>query len=375
MRQKTAELIFRTPFIEVKWNNKKMKNRKGSVEKYAILLQYCIKRDRMCIIWGKISSFAFGSNGVPTIFFTQISMQSIKSLSDLTFHLQHKGIRYRLSVVCGSDQSTSTAVMRAVKEGFAEAFFVGNCKAIRHIPEVESYDGPYVHYIETDTDVEAAEKAVCLVREGKADVLMKGLIHTETLLHAVLNKEWGILPKGKVLTHIAMAEVPAYHKLLFFSDAAVIPYPTHEQRVQQVAYMAQMLHAFGIEEPRIALLHCAETVNEKFPHTLGYGDICQRAAEGEWGRLLVDGPLDLRTSCDPEALRIKGIHSALEGNADGLIVPDLEAGNILYKSLPLFASAKMAGTLQGTLAPVVLPSRGDDAEAKFHSLALATMTV
>ncbi len=302
-------------------------------------------------------------------------MQTIRSLHDLTLHLQQQGTRRRLSVVCGSDASTSGAVMRAVREGFGEAYFVGDCEAVRRTQAVASYDGPHIHFIEADTHVDAAEKAVTLVRNGEADVLVKGLLHTETLLHAVLNKEWGILPRGRVLTHIAMAEIPAYHKLLFFSDAAVIPYPTHEQRVQQVAYMAQMLHAFGMEEPRIALLHCAETVNEKFPHTLGYGEICQRAANGEWGRLRVDGPLDLRTSCDPEALRIKGIQSVLEGDADALIVPDIEAGNLLYKSLPLFAHARMAGTLQGTLAPVVLPSRGDDEEAKFHSLALATMGV
>lgn len=302
-------------------------------------------------------------------------MQSIKSLEDLTRHLQDKGTRYRLSVVCGSDISTSAAVMRAVRKGFAEAYFVGDCEEIKSFPYVYSYDGPHIHFIEAGSHEDAARKAVTLVRDGGADVLVKGLLHTETLLHAVLNKEWGILPRGRVLTHIAMAELPYYHKLLFFSDAAVIPYPTHEQRVQQVAYMAQMLHAFGIEQPRIALLHCAETVNDKFPHTLGYKEICERAASGEWGKLLVDGPLDLRTSCDPDALRIKGIHSVLEGDADGLIVPDIEAGNILYKSLPLFANAQMAGTLQGTMAPVVLPSRGDDELAKFHSLALATMTV
>ncbi len=263
--------------------------------------------------------------------------------------------------------------MRAVNEGFAEAIFVGDCEAVRKLPCVAGYTGSHVSYVEAESHEDAAQKAVTLVRDKKADVLMKGLLHTETLLRAVLNKEWGILPKGRVLTHIAMAQIPTYHKLFFFSDAAVIPYPTHEQRAAQVGYMAQMLHAFGIEEPRIALIHCAETVNEKFPHTLGYKELCERAAAGEWGPLRVDGPLDLRTSCDPVGLKLKGIQSTLEGNADAVIVPDIEVGNVLYKSLPLFAGAQLAGTLQGTLAPVVLPSRGDDLEAKFHSLALATM--
>lgn len=300
-------------------------------------------------------------------------MQPILSFKDLTAHLQSLGRRFRLSIVCGSDASTAGAAMRAVHEGFAEAIFVGDCDAIRQLPCVAEYQGEFVKFVEAESHEDAAQKAVVLVREGKADVLMKGLLHTKTLLRAVLNKEWGILPKGRVLTHIAMAQIPAYHKLFFFTDAAVIPYPTHKQRVEQVKYLAQMLHAFGIEEPRISLIHCAETVDEKFPHTMGYKEICERAAAGEWGKLRVDGPLDLRTSCDPIGLKLKGIESSLEGDADAVIVPDIEVGNVLYKSLPLFAGAHMAGTLQGTLAPVVLPSRGDDLEAKFHSLAFATM--
>lgn len=300
-------------------------------------------------------------------------MHPILNFTDLTAHLQQLGRRFRLSIVCGSDDSTAGAAMRAVNMGFAEAIFVGDCDAVRRQPCVAEYQGNHVSFVEADTHESAAQQAVMLVREGKADVLMKGLLHTETLLRAVLNKEWGILPKGRVLTHIAVAQIPAYHKLLFFTDAAVIPYPTHEQRVAQVAYLADMLHAFGIQRPRISLIHCAETVNDKFPHTLGYGEICERAAKGEWGELVVDGPLDLRTSCDPIGLQLKGIQSPLEGDADAVVVPDIEVGNVLYKSLPLFAGAQMAGTLQGTLAPVVLPSRGDDLEAKFHSLALATM--
>lgn len=300
-------------------------------------------------------------------------MQAIHSFKSLTDHLAALGRRFRIAVVCGSDASTCGAALRAVKEGFADVYFVGDCAIIQAMPGVAEAGEQYVHYVEASDHEEAARRAVTMVHEGKADVLMKGLIHTETLLRAVLNKEWGILPKGQLLTHIAVCEIPSYDKLLFFSDAAVIPYPTHEQRAEQVRYMAEMLHAFGIEEPRIALLHCAETVNDKFPHTLGYRELCERARQGEWGHLIVDGPLDLRTSCDPVALHVKGIDSPVEGHADGLIVPDIESGNILYKCITLFGGARVAGTLKGPKAPVILSSRGDDEEAKFHSLALATM--
>lgn len=299
--------------------------------------------------------------------------KAIKSFAELTAHLQQLPQRVRLAVVCGSDDSTLNAIIKAVASGFAEATFVGHLAQIAVSTQLALELTGHVRFIEAESDAMAAQMAVQMVREGEADVLVKGLLHTETLLHAVLNKEWGLLPKGQVLTHIAVAEVPGWQRLFFLSDAAVIPYPTHEQRLSQVAYMARLLHAFGIDEPRIALTHCAETVNPKFPHTLGYAEICQRAAAGEWGTLRVDGPLDLRTACDPVALSVKGISSCLEGQADGIIVPDIEAGNLLYKALPLFAHAKVAGTLQGTLRPVVLPSRGDDAEAKFNSIALAAI--
>lgn len=299
-------------------------------------------------------------------------MYPILTFESLTNHLRQIGRRFKLAIVCGSDDSTLQAVKKSVSEGYAEAYFVGDCEAIKAY--LQSFpQADFLHYINAETSEEAARKAVTMIHEKKADVLVKGLIHTDTLLHAVLNKEWGILPRGRVLTHIAMCEMPRYDKIIFFSDAAVIPYPTHEQRMSQVNYMSQMLHAFGIDEPRIALIHCSETANEKFPHTMGYADICRRAAQGEWGRLIVDGPLDVRSSCDVRALKVKGIHSPIEGKADGWIFPDIESANAVYKALPLFAGARVAGTLQGTLSPVVLPSRGDDAEAKYHSIALAIM--
>lgn len=302
-------------------------------------------------------------------------MQTIHTFDDLTNHLQVKGHRHRLAIVCGSDDSTLYAVARAVNCGFAEALFVGDCDVIKAHPALAGSEASgQVHFVEAATHEEAAARAVELVREGRADVLVKGLLHTATLLRAVLSKTDGLLPPGAVLTHIAAAMVPGRERLLFFTDAAVIPYPTDEQRAAQVGYMADLLHRFGINTPRVALIHCAETVSPKFPHTMGYAALCDRARAGEWGKLCLDGPLDLRTACDPVALRVKGISSPLEGQADGLILPDVEAGNVLYKCLTTFCNAHVAGTLCGTTAPVVLPSRGDDEEAKFHSLALAVIS-
>jgi phosphate butyryltransferase len=210
-----------------------------------------------------------------------------------------------------------------------------------------------------------------MVREGKADVLMKGLIGTDQLLRAVLNKESGLLPAGKVLTHLAAAEIPGYPKLLFFTDAAVIPYPTHEQRIEQVRYASLICHRLGIDNPKIALIHCAEHGGKQFPFVDGYAEIKQRAVAGDFGTCIIDGPMDVKCACSAHALAAKGMTSPLQGEADVLVMPDIEAGNTFYKSLTFFAHAKTAGMLCGTQCPVIVPSRGDDAEAKYNSILLA----
>lgn len=276
-------------------------------------------------------------------------MKSIRDFNELTAYLREKGVRKRVAVICGGDESTLHATERAEREGFA--------KIIRMNGE------------------NAAARAVALVREGKADVLMKGLVNTNDVLHAILNKETGILPRGRILTHITAAQIPGYPRLLFFSDAAVIPYPTQEQRYTQIAYMARVCHNFGIAEPRISLIHCNEKVSEKyFPHTIGYAALAEAAHAGDFGPCIVDGPLDLKTSCCEESMRTKGISSPIGGEADALIFPDIEAANVFYKTITLFCHAKTACVLQGPLAPVVLPSRADSADSKFFSLALACLS-
>ena len=302
------------------------------------------------------------------------AMATIQNFQQMTEHLTALPNRFRIAVVCGSDESTLYAVERTLREGFAQIIFVGDTEKIQLCGALQPY-ASLVSYVTADGYADAAAKAVALIHDGKADVLMKGLISTDILLRAVLNKENGLLPAGKVLTHLSVAQIPGRDQLLFFTDAAVIPYPTQEQRMAQVGYAIKLCHTFGIEEPRVSLLHCAEHVSEKFPHTMGYKEISERAAQGEWGRAIVDGPLDLRTSIDPAALAHKGIESPLEGQADVLVFPDIEAGNVFYKTISFLTASDVAGTLQGTLCPVVLPSRGDSGKDKFYSMAFAAMAV
>ena len=278
-------------------------------------------------------------------------MQPIKTLNDMIVFLQERGDRKRVAVVCPNDASTRYAVEKGKEMGVIEPI-----------------------YVDGDDKDECARRAVGMVRSGEADILMKGLVSSDIVLRAILNKETGILRPGHVLTHIAMAEIPKYEKLLFFTDAAVIPVPTKEQRRQQIHYVNYVCHALGIEEPRISLIHCAEKVSQKtFPYTQDYLDIIALAQSGYFGRCIIDGPLDLKTSLDSVSLREKGIHSPINGEADALIFPDIVAGNVFYKTLTLFAYTKTAGVLQGTKKPVVMPSRSDSPEAKYYSLALAAI--
>lgn len=278
-------------------------------------------------------------------------MKDIKNFEQLIGNLSERGVRKRIAVVCPRDKSTQKAVEKAAGLGFVDPVF-----------------------FEEADPLEAARKAIRLIREGGADILMKGLINSDVLLRAILNKEEGLLEPGHVLTHIGCATIPDYPKLLFYTDASVIPYPTQEQRVEQVRYLAALCHTFGIEQPRISLIHCSEKVDERhFPFTAGYADIIRKAEQGEFGNCLVDGPLDLKTSCSSESLAVKGLFSPIGGEADALVFPDIEAANLFHKAITLFARSSVACVLQGTLVPVVMPSRADSPEAKFYSIALAVM--
>ena len=292
-------------------------------------------------------------------------MKAIENFDELVAYLAGGMEPKRVAVVCPYDESTQGAVQKAMDEGFVKPILVGDPKlmggALKEVPRLKAAD-----------DDDAAAKAVELVRQGMADVLMKGLLNTDNLLHAVLNKETGILEKGKVLTHLTCAQLPQYDKLLFMSDVAVIPQPTKEQREQQLRYLLRLCRSMGIKEPGVSLLNCSEKVDERhFPHTVEYRELVDRAKKGDFGACIVDGPLDLKTSLSGRALKKKGLSSPLRGHADALIFPDIQAGNVFYKTITLFCNATTAAILAGPDVPVVLTSRADDIDSKFYSLALA----
>lgn len=300
-------------------------------------------------------------------------MKPIKNFAELTAHLKGQKCRKRVAVVCANDPNTEYAIARALEEGIAEFLMIGDLGILEKYPTLKQYP-EYVQTLHIENPDEAAREAVRIVRQGGADILMKGIINTDNLLHAILDKEKGLLPKGKILTHLAVVEIPTYDKLLFFSDAAVIPRPTLQQRIEMIGYAIHTCRSFGIEQPRIALIHFTEKVSAKFPNSLDYVNIVELAEAGEFGDVIIDGPLDVRTACEKASSDLKGIVSPINGEADVLIFPNIESGNAFYKSVSLFCKAEMAGLLQGPVCPVVLPSRSDSGLSKYYSIAMACLT-
>ena len=300
-------------------------------------------------------------------------MEPIRNFDQLTSHLKTLNKRKRIAVVCANDPNTEYAIARALDEGIAEFLMIGDSAILEKYPTLKKYP-EYVQTLHIEDKDEAAREAVRIVREGGADILMKGIINTDNLLHAILDKEKGLLPKGKILTHLAVMQIPTYDKLLFFSDAAVIPRPTLQQRIEMIWYAIHTCRHFGIGQPRIALIHCTEKVSAKFPHSLDYVNIVELAEAGEFGNVIIDGPLDVKTSCEKTSGDIKGIVSPINGEADVLIFPNIESGNAFYKAVSLFSHADMAGLLQGPVCPVVLPSRSDSGLSKYYSIAMACLT-
>ena len=298
-------------------------------------------------------------------------MESISSFSELTAHLTNVNCRKRLAVANAVDSHTLDAVLRAVDLGIVEAFLIGDVAAIESPHLFERNPSPHIHIIDIPDVLEATLEAVRMVKSGEADILMKGLVNTDVLLRAILDKEKGLLPLGNVLTFNAALEIPTYHKLIFFSDPVVIPSPNLVQRTAMIRYAIASAYKFGIKKPKVALIHATEIANPKIHYMQDYLDIMQEWRDGMFGDVIMDGPLDIFLALDTERGSIKNVHTPVLGDADILIFPNFESANCFYKGVSLFAHAEMAGLLQGTEKPVVLTSRSESVESKFYSIAMA----
>jgi len=276
-----------------------------------------------------------------------------------------------MAVANAVDSHTLEAVLRAVDMGIVEAFLIGDVASIESPELFEHNLSPYIHIVDVPEVHEATLEAVRMVRSGEADILMKGLVNTDVLLRAILDKKKGILKPGTVMTYNSVMEVPKYHKLIIFSDPVVIPSPNLVQRKAMINYAITTATKFGIKKPKIALIHATEVANPKIHYMQDYLDIMQMWRNGEFGDVIMDGPLDIFLALDVEKGSIKNVPTPVLGDADILIFPNFECANTFYKGLSLFAGAEMCGLLQGTDKPVVLTSRSESVDSKFYSIAMA----
>ncbi|AFQ19111.1 phosphate butyryltransferase [Bacillus thuringiensis] len=279
-----------------------------------------------------------------------------------------------VAVAVAEDHEVIEAVAKAIKLQLAQFRLYGNQEKIMGMLQEHGLQtSEHVEVIAAMSNAEAAELSVKAVRNGEADVLMKGNIPTANILKAVLNKEWG-LRKGSVLSHVAAFEVPNYDRLIFVTDAAMNIAPDVTQKAAIIQNTVEVAQAIGIDLPKVAPIAAVEVVNPAMQATIDAAMLTQMNRRGQIKDCIVDGPLALDNAVSQIAAEHKGIVSDVAGKADILLVPTIEAGNVLYKSLVYFADAKVGAMIAGAKAPVVLTSRADSAETKVYSLALAVAT-
>lgn len=296
----------------------------------------------------------------------------LKKLSDLHEIVKKNKQVKRLVLAVAQDGHALEAVNAAMKLNYVEPILVGDLEKIKEIADKnEKIDLKKFNIINEKDVQEAVAKAVKLVHYGEADILMKGNVGTAALLKGVLNKEWG-LRKNQVLSHIALFEIEAYHhKILALTDVAMNIAPDLNTKVGIINNSVEFLRKLGIKKPKVAVLGAVELVNEMMPATMDAALLSKMADRGQIQDAIIDGPLAFDNAISAESAKHKGIVSNVAGDADLLLLPDIEAGNVLYKSFVFFANAKTAANILGASAPIVLTSRSDSEESKLDSIVLA----
>ena len=296
----------------------------------------------------------------------------MKHLQEIVEAAQARG-RKRLAVAYGQDSHTIEAVYDAYKEGLAEPILFGDQQVIEQVCQELNIDSAVFTIVDEKNDVKAANLAVKAVAEGEADILMKGTLPTDKYMRAILNKEIGLCPPKAVLGHVSVFEWAGYHKLLLASDIAIIPLPEFKQKISLIGYMAKVANALEIITPKIGCIAAMELVNP-LPAMTEAAIISKMADRGQLGNVIVDGPLSLDVALFKEVAEHKKVKgSAVAGDVDGLLFPNIESGNVFFKSVSHLAGGELAAVVMGAKVPCVLTSRGDSAASKKYSIALASL--
>jgi len=286
--------------------------------------------------------------------------------------LAHKKGPKRIAVAAANDEDVLKAIKISLDENICIPILVGDKKLIQSISMQIGLDLSKVEIIDEKDNKEASIKAVSLVSSGKADIVMKGLVDTSIILKAILDKEIG-LRTGNILSHVAVFETKTYHKILFVTDAAMNIAPNTDEKRQILENTLKLTSSLDIKNPKVAVICAKEKVNPKMQATLDAQELVELNKSGKLTDCIVAGPFALDNAISKEAAKLKGLDNPVAGDADILLMPNIEAGNVLYKSLTYFAESESAGILLGARAPIVLTSRADSDKAKLNSIALAVL--
>jgi phosphate butyryltransferase len=299
-------------------------------------------------------------------------MDPIRKLTELV-ELVKKKPSSKLAVANGHDPHTIQATFKAAKENLVDVIIVGDKDKVLSLGSEYNLDTSAFDIIDNRDAKEAGCIARDMVRSKEADILMKGLMPTDVYMKLILDKNEGLLQKGNILSHVAVMEVPTYSKLLFVSDVAVIPLPDLNQKVSMLKYTIEVAHSFGIENPKAAIIAATEKVSDRMQATLDGATIAKMAARGQIKGAIIDGPLAIDIAINKEACDIKGFNSPINGEADILIFPNIETGNVFFKTITKLAGGSLAAMVVGANAPCILTSRADSEESKFYSIAMAAL--
>ena len=297
---------------------------------------------------------------------------TIKTLDQILEAVRSKP-KKRLVAAYANDEHTIEAVNEAINMGLIEATLVGDRDIILEVCDNLEINPDKFTIVDIKEDVAAANKAVELINNGNGDIIMKGTISTDKYLRAILNKEFGLVPPKGLLAHIAVTQTPKYHKLLIVSDVAIIPHPDLKQKITIVNYLINAAHKLGIEQPKVALVAATEQVTDAVPSTIDAAIIAKMADRGQIKGGIVDGPMGFDLAIDQDSVRIKRFKSPVAGDADCILFPNIEAGNVFYKTNNKLAGGLSGAIVAGAKVPIVLTSRGDSPQTKMYSIALGAL--
>ncbi len=293
-----------------------------------------------------------------------------KTLNDVFEKRKVKGLNKRLIVAAAEDDHVIESVMLAAKDEIVRPVLVGHEEKIHKIAEEEGYNLEGITIVHEPEPVKAAITAVKMVHDGEGDIIMKGLVDSSSFLRPILSRKYG-LRKSDTLSHSGIVELPYYHKVFILTDAAFNIAPDLDAKISIVKNAVYLMRKLGIEKPKIAALGAYELVNQKMQPTIDAALLSKMSQRGQIPNCIIEGPMSFDNAVSKESAAYKGIESEVAGDADILLAPNLEAGNVLYKSFVYFAKARPAGMIMGARVPAILMSRTDSVEVKLNSIKLA----